>query len=114
MLQGTILKSLIFFVTYEWAQEAEVLHYTKLERFARYKHSTYRSHSVTKEKNGDVYYLYVCGFKTGFVESFSTDVVSFLLPTSTAINIIQSNGDHFQRWEGWRVWDRIHKTSFSS
>jgi len=34
-----IKKSFIFIVPYEWAQEAEVLHYTKLERFARDKPS---------------------------------------------------------------------------
>jgi len=39
MLPGTMKKGFFFIVPYEWAQEAEVLHYTKLERFARDKPS---------------------------------------------------------------------------
>ncbi len=38
--QGLYSQHFIFFVTYEFAQEARALHYTRLERIARDKHSS--------------------------------------------------------------------------
>ncbi len=40
MLQGAYSQDIIFFVTYEWAYEARVLHYTRQERLASDKHSS--------------------------------------------------------------------------
>ncbi len=41
--QGTYSKHFIFFVTYESAQQARVLHNTRLERLANEKHSNFIS-----------------------------------------------------------------------
>jgi hypothetical protein len=38
---GTGFTTIYFIVTYEWAHRVRVLHYTRLERLARDKHSSY-------------------------------------------------------------------------
>ncbi len=37
---GNVFATLNVFITYEWAQQAGVLHYTRLEMLARDKHSS--------------------------------------------------------------------------
>jgi len=40
-----------FFVTYEWAQYARVLHYTRLEELVRNKHSSLWVPFISYEEN---------------------------------------------------------------
>ncbi len=49
--QGAYSQHFIFFVTYHWAQKARVLHYTRLERLARGKHSSLLDPFVSYEEN---------------------------------------------------------------
>jgi hypothetical protein len=42
---------MIFSVTYEWVQGARVLHYTRLERLARDKHSDLLGTFISYEEN---------------------------------------------------------------
>jgi hypothetical protein len=48
---GIVFTTLIFFVTYHWTQQARVLHYTRLERLARDKHSSLLGPFVSYEEN---------------------------------------------------------------
>jgi hypothetical protein len=49
---GQYSQNFIFLVTYEWARQARVLHYTKLERIARANTLAYGAYSyVMKRKN---------------------------------------------------------------
>ncbi len=49
--QGQYLEHLIFFVTYEWAQEGSVLHYTGPERLDKDKQSTLSGPFVSYGEN---------------------------------------------------------------
>jgi hypothetical protein len=48
---GPYSENFIFFVTYDWAQQALVLHYTGLERLARDKHFKLLGPFVSYEEN---------------------------------------------------------------
>jgi hypothetical protein len=49
--QWLYLQSLFFFITCKWAQSARVLHYTRLEKLARDKHSSLVDPFVSNEEN---------------------------------------------------------------
>ncbi len=50
-LLGQIQNTSFFFATYKWAQWDRVLHYTRLKRFARDKHSSLSGPFISYEEN---------------------------------------------------------------
>ncbi len=51
MFLGIYSQDFIFFETYEWAQLSSVLHYTRLEKLARNKHSSLLGSFINYEEN---------------------------------------------------------------
>ncbi len=51
MALGPYSQHFMLFVTYEWAQKARELHYTRLEELAKVKHSSFMGPFLRNEEN---------------------------------------------------------------
>ncbi len=74
MVTGTDSQYFIYFATYKWAKYARALDYTRLKRFASYKHSTLLGLFVGWEGN-EVLWIWLQALSTAFFQNYTNQVI---------------------------------------